>query len=273
MVPVSIYKYDNNNNLIYQAEQDGTGNFIINPQSGWAISKMEYNDKSQMLSESYYNTKDEPIDAKVGYHKVTYMYDSKGNVVEQKYFAADLKPAYVNGYHKKVNSYNDKNLHIKEVFYSADDKPINCSGGYHKCIIEYDENNTPVCAKYYNTGGTLVMTQTYNKQTGLWNGTQNTGAGNDDWRSMVRQVNENLPMEAADGVQIQSVLMRGNSVTIVIKLTEISKYNTDGEQMKQLEKIVRDEVKPNMRQALNLPNSVSLKIKIIDKADRDFYTL
>lgn len=272
MVPVGICKYDKNNNRIYLAAQDGTGNFIINPQTGWAISKTEYDDKSQILSEAYYNAKDEPMNVKMGYHKITYGYDAKGNIVEKKYFAADLKPAYVNGIHKEVSSYNDKNLHVEDAYYRADDRPVNCDAGYHKCVIEYDENNTPVCAKYYNTEGTLVMNQSYNKQTGLWNGAQNIGAGN-DWRSMVRQVNENLPMEAADGVLIQSVLMNGNSVTIVIKLTEVSKYNTGGEQMKQLEKIVRDEVKPNMRQALNLPNSVSLKIKIMDKADRDFYTL
>lgn len=60
MVPVGIAKYDKWGNTIYVAAQDGHGKFINRPGDNWAICRNEYDNKSNRLSESYYNSQDKP---------------------------------------------------------------------------------------------------------------------------------------------------------------------------------------------------------------------
>ena len=259
MVPVGICEYDKHNNMIYIAAQDGNGNFIINPNTGWAISRMEYDNRSQMLSQSYYDEHDKPMKGSNGCHKTTYKYDGYGNTTEEAYFGADRKPTLVNGVHLEKYTYDEKGNMTVCAFYNQSEKPTNCDAGFHKFVITYD-NGTPVSKKYYALNGSLIASQSYNKKKGEWN------APKQDWRSSVREANNECPIKLYDGVFIQSVKSSGNSITITIRLSEVSQFDMDEEMKANLSK-VSVEMKSLMRGALEIPSNVPITVVFIDKAN------
>ena len=230
MVPVGICKYDKHNNMIYIAAQDGNGKFIMNPNTGWAISRMEYDNRSHMLSQAYFDEHDKPMMGNNGCHKITYKYDVNGNKTEEAYFGTDGKPILVNGVHLEKYTYDEKGNMTLYALYDQSGKATNCAAGFHKIAVSYD-NGTPVSRKYYTVSGSLLATQSYNKAKGEWNDPQGTGSVSSysgssyDWRSAVRKADSECPVEVADGIYIQSVTSSSSNVILTIKLAEISKYN------------------------------------------------
>lgn len=276
MVPVSICKYDKFNNMIYLACQDGNGKFIINPNTGWAISRMEYDNKSQLMWQAYYDENDKPIKSQDGYHKVTYRYDNNHNQTERAYFGTDSKATLVYGIHKEKYKYNEKGLAVEYSLYDQNGKPSNCTGGFQRTIVTYDENNNPTIRKHYATNGTLLSTQTYNKNTGEWHTTSaNTqalmnysySASSENWMHRVEEVSKECPAKIEDGVLVQSCTHTNNSVTIHIKLYEMSKYDLDDSQ-KETFNSSAEQFCDIFRKALSLPSSISMIVIVVDKADR-----
>lgn len=274
MVPVGICKYDKHNNMIYLAAQDGNGHFINNPNTGWAIARMEYDNKSQMLSQAYFNEEDKPANGAGGCHKTTYKYDKNGNKTEEAYFGIDEKPTLVNGVHLEKCTYDQNGNMVMYALYDKSGKPKNSDAGFQKIATTY-KNGTPVSRKFYAAGGNVLATQSYNAAKGDWNelrGTGNSAAASysspsSNWRDMVRQANSECPVKTDDGVVIQSVTSSNSSVVVTIKLTEVSKYNMD-EDLKSKCQEVTSQLKGYMRKALGLPSNVSVHINLIDKAGR-----
>lgn len=276
MVPVGICKYDIHNNMIYLAAQDGKGKFIINPNTGWAITRMEYDNKSQLLSQAYFNESDKPMNGKEGYHKYKAKYDVNGNEIEKSYWGVDGKPTLQNGYHIEKSTYDNRGNLTLYAFYDKDGKPTDCSYGFHKMVITY-YNGTPVSRKYYTAGNRLLATQSYNKAKAEWNSLQGTGSvsyssyspksSSSDWRNGVSSANNECPVKVSDGVYIQSLTYSGNNVIMTIKLSDVSKYDMDDDMSSKMQ-VVSSELKQYLRQALNLPSNVSVIVKYIDKANR-----
>lgn len=243
MVPVGIAKYDKRNNMIYLAAQDANGKFIYNPQTGCMIMKMEYDNKSKLLSRACYDGNEKPMNCANGFHKEVYKYNSKGSEIE---FAV----------------------------YGTNGKPIDCKGGFHRYVVTYDANNVKQKLMYYSANGKLLATQTYNKQTGSWNNASYTGGGDgssyqspSNWQDLVRASNKDCPAKLADGVYAQSLTCTSNSVTLTIKLTETSKYNMTEEQSNAMKTVV-PELRKNFRKLLSLPSNVSMKVVVVDKVNR-----
>lgn len=272
MVPVGICKYDKHNNMIYIAAQDGNGKFIMNPNTGWAISRMEYDNRSHMLSQAYFDEHDKPMMGNNGCHKITYKYDVNGNKTEEAYFGTDGKPILVNGVHLEKYTYDEKGNMTLYALYDQSGKATNCAAGFHKIAVSYD-NGTPVSRKYYTVSGSLLATQSYNKAKGEWNDPQGTGSVSSysgssyDWRSAVRKADSECPVEVADGIYIQSVTSSSSNVILTIKLAEISKYNMT-EELKSTLGEVTSQMKSYIRNALDLPSNVTVSVNFVDKANR-----
>lgn len=272
MVPVSIYKYDRYNNMVYLASQDGHGNFIINPQFGWAIQKMEYDNKSQMLWCAFFDENEKPINCKDGYHKQIREYNSNGNVTKITYHDADLKPMEINGFHEERNIYNEKGKHIVMSLHDKYGKPTNCDAGYHKYEITYDDSNVPIRKKYYASNGKLLIIQNYNKQTGLWSDPQSiTGDQMVGWQEVVRKDAQNCPIKMEEGIYAQSIKYTNSSVILTVKMHGVSKYDA-GDFLSNLAEN-GESIKKELRKGWNLPDYISLKIIFIDKADRELCTI
>lgn len=242
MVPVGIARYDKHGNMTYLASQDANGKFIYNPQTGCIIMKMEYDNRSNLLSRTYYGGNEQPTNC-------------------------------ANGYHKEQYKYNDKGSETGFAVYDTQGKPTNCKGGFHRYVVTYDANNVKQKMLYYDAKGKLLATQTYNKQTGSWNNVASTGGGSasyqsaPNWQDMVRASNRDCPAKLADGVYAQSLTCTSSSVTLTIKLTETSKYDMSEEQSKALDVAV-PELRSRFRKMLSLPSNVAMRVVVVDKANR-----
>lgn len=168
MVPVGICEYDKHNNMVYLAAQDGNGNFIKNPNTGWAISRMEYDNRSRLVSQAYYDEYDKPVKINNGCHKTIYKYDANGNKTEEAYYGTDGKPTLVNGVHIEKYMYDDNGNLTLYALYDRSGKPTNCDAGFHKIVITYD-NGTPVSRKFYTATSSFLASQSYDKVRGEWN--------------------------------------------------------------------------------------------------------
>ncbi len=313
MVPVGICKYDNNGNMLFIAAQDGKGHYIINPNTGWAIQRATYDDKSQLVSTAFFDADDKAMIGPDGYHKVTYKYnnnshkteeayfgtdgkpmvgsggchmikyryDDNGNEIEEAYFGTDGKPMLVNGIHMERMVYNINGLATSVAYYNKAGKPTDCDAGFHKITLTYNDNGQYTSRKFYRANGSLLGSQTYNFSTMSWNELQVAGgtSGNSssgssgtssEWKNSIKEANSECPLKIADGVYVQSFSTSGNSVTIVIKLAEVSKYNMTDE-MENTVKEIGNQVRTNFKSSFQLPSSVAVHVKIIDKAERVLY--
>ena len=283
-VPVFIYRYDRLNNLILHASQDGNGNYVINPQSGVAIIRREYNGRSQMVMEAAFDQHDRPMNCRDGFHKQTFEYDQRGNLVSKRYYATDGKPATSYGVHQEKYEYNGLKLCTRTSFYDAAGRPADCQAGFQSLTVSYDESGTPVVRKFYDAAGRQLAYQNYDKASAQWGEMQQAGRSapsvqpaaqpsQSNWRSLVAQANSECPSQVMDGLYVQSVTTDGSRVVMIIQLAEASKYNLDEEKFSQLCERIRQNVRPGLRQALSLPANVSLIIRMTDRANRLICTL
>lgn len=283
MVPVGIARYDKYNNMIFVASQDGHGNYVNNPQTGWAIMKCEYDGRSQRLWEAYYDAKEQPMNCGDGYHKAQYRYDNRGNLISMAYFDTQERPTTSYNVHEEKYTYNQLKQRTKVAYFDTSGRPVDCQAGFQSVTTSYDESGTPVSQKYYNAAGRLLGSQTYNKAQAQWGELQVVGynaparasqpSSSTNWQSLVYQANSECPSQVMNGLYARSVTTDGRSVTVTLQMIEVSKYNVNESALDEFRQNVEDNVRPALRQALRLPSSVPLYFRITDKANRTITTI
>lgn len=189
-VPVGIAKYDKWGNRTYVAAQDGYGKFINVSNDSYAIKRMTYDRRSNILSESYFNANDKPTRCKDGYSIKKAKYDDQNRMTEQSYYDTDGKPMLVNGVHIIKNKYdmNTGNM-TEESCYGTNGKPIDSPAGFHRAVYTYNESGTTrLAAKLYRANGTLLASM-------RWNGSQWVMDEQPfDWQARVRELQKDLPV-------------------------------------------------------------------------------
>lgn len=270
MAPVGIASYDKHNNMVYVAAQDGHGNYIPNPNVGWAIARYTYDNRDNMTSEAYFDQNEKPTKGGDNEcHKTTHKFDTAGNEIEKAYFGNDEKPTQVSGVHMEKSVYNAHNKLVERTLYNNAGKPADCDGGWQK-VTQTEVNGIPDKRKYFSASGKLLATQTWNRAKGDWNDPVGTGAPasynvqTNSWRDNVAQANRECPVKVADGVYIQGVYNSGNSVSVRVKLSEMSEDDLTSDQVSGLHEFA-GELRQYLRKALQLPSNVSLSVVIVDK--------
>lgn len=244
MVPVGICKYDKWGNMIYLAAQDGHGRFIANPNTGWAISRMTYDRKSNVTSYTYFNDNDKPALCKEGYHKVIYAYNNSSKKIEECYFGTDGKPMLINKVHKIKYEYDSNGNETLQAFYGTDGKPVNASGGYHKYVITYDANGTANVAKFYQANGKLYGSMKWNGEKWIMVDTPSTPVTtnvNQNWKSKVEELDANLPTSLNKEnytLIIQSIKVTGASSCENTFKISVSKYELNETQLQDLQSLL-----------------------------------
>lgn len=207
MVPVGIAKYDKWGHMIYVAAQDGNGNFILRPNDKWAIGRMEYDNRDNQTSTSYFDVEDQPTLCSEGYHKCMYSFDSQDRKIEEAYFGTDGKPMLVNNYHKETFKYAEDSDNIIEIaVWGKTGKPIDCAGGWHKVVRTYNKEGTLIMTKkYYLANGTLFATQ-------RWDGSKwQLVKPEVSWQESVNTLNSELPLSF--GSQIFDISLQPLKIT------------------------------------------------------------
>lgn len=231
MVPVGIAKYDKWGNLVYVAGQDGKENFIVNPNTGWAIARYEFNNHNNRISESYFDASDKPSKGKEGYHKALYKYDNLDRQIEISYFGENGEAISYLGFHKQKITYEENTNNVREIAcFDKNDKATNCDAGFHKRVTTYDSLSVATNRKYYAANGELISNQ-------VWNGEDWVVVRN--WQDDAKQLARELPLTIGP-LTITSLRITGsNSCDLIMKM-EYSRIEMDESDFENMKKAVKE---------------------------------
>lgn len=273
--PEGRVKYDQWGNMVEVSCYDGYGNPRLT-NDGFFIKKMKYDKRRNIVHEELLGVKGELVMSKNnGYAKLDCTYDEHGNRLETQYYNTSKC------FKIETWKYNDKNQLIEQCIYNGDRKLSDEFYGVSRITTEYNSSGVmPVKMNYYDKSGKLIATQKWNSQKNAWNDLQMTGNGggsrnissNSNWLEAVKNDAKQLPQKLEDGVYAQSITCNNSSVTITLKLTEVSKYNLGDYDESDMKKVI-EKMKTEFRKIWALPNHVSLKVCVIDKADRTMFVL
>lgn len=273
--PEGRVKYDQWGNIAEISCYNGYGKPRLSSE-GFFMSKSKYDRRGKILVQEYYGTDGKLIMNKSnGYAKVENKYDSHGNMLEAKYY--DTSKCF------KIErfAYNDKNRMTEQRVCDAGGKLSDQFYGVSRVTIEYDKSGvTPKKRNYYNQSGTLLGSQTWNVQKGDWNNLTATGkytaptAGytNPSWQDVVRNDAKACPQKIENGVYVQSISCTSSSITVVIKFSEVSKYDM-GDFNEDAARQAVVTMKTQFRKVWGLPSNVSVSVVLQDKAGRTICTI
>lgn len=219
MVPEGVVEYDKWGNIIYLASCDGKGNLIRNPQTGWAFTRSEYDNKGNIIWQSYFNEKKQAILCKEGYHKVVNTYTSSNKTETISYFDVSEKPILVYGYHKEQYKYDENNLCVELSYFGKTGKAINNDYGFSKLVFTYNKDHSVRDRKYYNAAGKMLLHEQYINDT--WVEVKN-------WRKDFTDFADELPVNLGDdfgNLVIKSARIINSSLVEIVMATPKSKYN------------------------------------------------
>ncbi len=147
---------------IYENDTFITGIIILNTDNNeYAIneySRVEYKyDNYLRATEAAYYTLSEgkkTAAQKDGYHRVTFCYDSRGNVIKERYYDAQRNPDKdINGCFGKDMQYDDRDRLVRECYLDADEKPVMLANGYAQIQYKYDNQSHISELHYLNASG------------------------------------------------------------------------------------------------------------------------
>ena len=273
LVPENVYRYDRLGNRNYIANMDGNGNYIVDPKTGWAISKLEYDLNGNCTGEYYFDKNEKPVLSKEGYHAIIKKYNKSGDEIENAYYGKNNEPINVEGVHKLVCEYNSKGYIKQWAYFNKQGNAADYAGLFHKLVYTYDSNGTTAKKRvYYNSGGAVLLTQ-------VWNGSEWTNLANSssnksgNWKSAIDEANRECPYyldeDTYAGAQVRAFTYTNTKVYGTIVLSR-SKYEISKAQNQNL-KIVAEELGKAIRK--EVPQSVSIEIVVKDSRDRVLHTI
>lgn len=265
--PVAIYEYDKWGHQIYIAAQNENGEFITFPNEKHSIRRNEYDAFDNIISESFYNDKDEPILGSHGYHKTVVEYDLRGRQTSQSYYNTDEKPMAIYNIHKEVYKYDDNHGQVSELaLYDTKEKPVNCDAGWHKTIFGYNNEGTvQTTRKYYKADGTLIGSQE-------WDGSQWITKRN--WKAIVEE--EMIPYLPQDmgpdafNLTVQNMKITGNNSCEIVMTIPYSQSELPSDAIDQI-KLFVDNMAEGMEAEFN--NEVYVTCTLYDKNDKVIYSV
>lgn len=263
--PEGRVKYDQWGNKVEISCYDGYGKPQLGAD-GFFVMKSEYDKRRNLLHQEYLDVNNKPVMHKgYGFAKVDFVYDDHGNKLEEKYY--DTSKCI----RMETWKYNGKNKFTERLICDGNGKQSDAFYGVSKITVKYDDSGIiPDVMNYYNQNGKLLAAQKWDVENGKWgdmNFTENSSVSYSNWQQNVRQAAGECPYKLADGVYAQAVTYTASTVTLTMKLTEVSKYNM-AELSEDKVKEVGKAMKMELRKNLGLPDGVAVKIIVTDKADR-----
>lgn len=266
MVPEGVVKYDKRGNMVYLGSCDGKGKLIYNPKNKYSYLEREYDNKDNVVWESYFNENEKPMLGKDGYHKVVYTYTESNKNETESYFGVDGKPMLVDGYHQIRNKYNDNNLAIEYSFFGKNGNPVNSTYGFSKLVWTYNDDQSYRDRKYYDVAGKVLLQQQY------VNGDWTTVV---DWRKNVLDLADELPFDLGDdgdNLVVQSLKIIGSSRVELKIVSPKSKYEMADATIENY-KAFLPSFAGELKLQLKLPRSVSLRVVFFDSKGRELFVI
>ncbi len=258
LIPEKSYGYDKYGNCNYIATMDGNGGLYVDPKSGYAVEKMEYDPQGNVLSKSYFGAKERPVAVpSLGYHKVTNKYDNRSHLAEVAYFGIDGNPCEVGGVSVTKSVYNEDNRLEREEFY--DGKSVMTK----KYVYEYDGQKR--VRKTFNSNDVLMKTEE-------WNGKEWAVPAPPLLQLSEAFTRKNLPKQYSLSGNVTmtfrqiSASSSGKSMTATFVLSE-SMYNTSSAVLEEARQFMQAAVN-EAKKKLGV-SGVSVITRLLDKAGRE----
>ena len=252
MVPEGIVKYDQWGNRCYIASADGQGNLIYNPKTGYSYVVKEFNSSSKLLSESYFNEKQQPMLCRDGFHKKVCTYTKSGQEESEAYFGTDGQPMFINGFHKMTYLYSESDLITEYRCLDKNDKLTNCAAGFARVVVTYKEGGIPSTRTYYSASGSVLRKENY--VAGEWTQVE-------DWRGNFNNNFANqLPIDLEDNMDnlvVRKARIVSSSRADVTFVCPRSKYDMSKSQISTYQNYVT-QLLDFIRTECKLPRSVTL---------------
>lgn len=147
-----------------------------NEKCGVIKALYKYDDYKRKIEDTFVDENDNPMKNAYGCHKITYEYDTKGNIVKQTGYDIEgrLCQFDAGGIAVFENTYDDKGRIKKSVFFDKNKKPNRTEGYLSKIKKEYDEDGNEVLVESYSaeTGEEELCYQMISKPNykyTLWN--------------------------------------------------------------------------------------------------------
>lgn len=275
------YTYDDKGNMLTEEYFDKNNNPMINADKGYFKEQYTYNDKGKVIKMEYYGTSNQSINENKVWAKIVYTYDDNGNITQKEWFSTKQREQV----YKYV--YNDKNKTTEQLQFDGSGNQywritFNEDGNtkerfqydgkknwqYKYVVVYAKDNKTPSREDVYDASGKRLAYRNYFNGWGDYQKVQQSQPTN-SWLSVFK--NTRWPYKWNSDYTITKCTVSGNTVTCWIQAVNVSKYQSDKESG------VRSAVS-NIKSALNSqgngkPSNFILRINVIDKAGRDWFSM
>ena len=155
------YEYNKDKLVTKESYKDEKGQLVDRTDISYAIKEYMYDSDGRIISESYYDSNENPCINNSGYHKACYEYNKDNLITRQLY--KDSMDELINRsdvcYAILERKYDENNYLISELYYDADSNPCMSNEGYHERKIERDELGRNIEDIYYNVDNKLALTK------------------------------------------------------------------------------------------------------------------
>ncbi len=277
------YTYDDKGNILTEEYYNEKSSPTIPSNKGFFKKQNTYDDKGHITMQEWFGTSDKEITLK--YAKITSKYDDNGNlIVIERYSTSQCEEVYkytYNDKNQKTEEYQydgNNNLQLKTLYdeYGNDYEYYQYNGKkqwQYKFVIKYaDDNDTPLRMNAYEPPNNFIAYRTYNAVQDSWSDWQypsqnsNNQSSNNSWLNDFKKLK--CPYKINNEYSITKCSVSGNNVTITIKATQVSKYETS-----KTDSVRKDINGYKTNYSSNKPSNCTLRINVIDKANRDWFTL
>lgn len=273
--PEARFEYDARGNNTVIAIFDGNGN-PHNSVRGYQKQVSTYNTRNKVVETKFFDKDGKPAkDKESGYTRMVYAYDNHGNRIKEESYDGDKLVM--------VGTYSFNNLDQMTEWVIRDGNGKVPEGYFSKLTIEYEaDNTTPKKLTAYDADNKVAMWKLWNKTTQEWGDANfpggagyqasyasspasSGGSSSANWQNDFREFGRQCPMTIDENVDIVSVSVGSNSVTLTYKLKNVSKYEIGEAELSNVRLVIS-----NMRGLFDdsLPSYVRLNVVVLDKAGR-----
>jgi eukaryotic-like serine/threonine-protein kinase len=152
---VAVQRRDAKDRDIETSYLGNDGHLCLHDADGLAISRRTWNDKGQLLEESYFDVAGRPTrNRKLGFAKITSTYDGIKRSVEHRYFdETDAPTASVMGIYRRIAITDIRGRTIEERFFNANGKPMKTNQGIAGIKRKYGAGTQPTEVVSINENG------------------------------------------------------------------------------------------------------------------------
>ncbi len=155
------YKRDSRGNEIERSFANEKDEPINNRRGFYKITSV-YNDSNMLKEQSYFDSAGKPVTDAYDVHHYKYSKDSVGRLVAEKYFNnqdAPCKDNFDQVYECRFR-YDGYGRRISTTYWNVNGQPMNRWNGYHESQIAYNDDGKPVKYTYLDENGQYVKTNT-----------------------------------------------------------------------------------------------------------------